>query len=101
MSEVLVRAVGLGKEYPLPGGSRLRVFEGLNLELEAGDAAAIMGVSGVGKTTLLNLLGALDRPTQGTVFLEGEDLFAKGPRELARDRNRKIGFVFQFYHLLP
>jgi lipoprotein-releasing system ATP-binding protein len=60
-----------------------------------------MGASGVGKTTLLNLLGALDRPTEGTVALEGEDLFARGERELAEIRNRKIGFVFQFYHLLP
>ncbi|MCX6561436.1 MAG: ABC transporter ATP-binding protein [Candidatus Aminicenantes bacterium] len=100
MSEPVVRAVNLGKEYPLPEG-RLRVFGGLTLELEAGDVAAIMGVSGVGKTTLLNLLGALDRPSEGTVYLDGEDLYAKDWRELARTRNAKIGFVFQFYHLLP
>jgi lipoprotein-releasing system ATP-binding protein len=100
MSEPVVRAVNLGKEYPLPGG-RLRVFGGLNMELEAGDVAAIMGVSGVGKTTLLNLLGALDKPSEGTVYLDGEDLYAKDIRALARTRNRKIGFVFQFYHLLP
>ena len=60
-----------------------------------------MGISGVGKTTLLNLLGALDRPSEGRVFLEGEDLFARSEPELARVRNRKIGFVFQFFHLLP
>ncbi|MDD8026498.1 MAG: ABC transporter ATP-binding protein [Acidobacteriota bacterium] len=100
MSDPVVRAVGLGKEYPLPEG-RLRVFGGLDLELASGDVAAIMGVSGVGKTTLLNLLGALDRPSEGTVYLDGEDLYAKNGRELARTRNRKIGFVFQFYHLLP
>jgi ABC-type lipoprotein export system ATPase subunit len=100
MSEPVVRAVGLGKEYPLPEG-RLRVFGGLDLELDPGDVAAVMGVSGVGKTTLLNLLGALDRPSEGTVYLDGEDLYAKDGRELARTRNRKIGFVFQFYHLLP
>jgi len=79
----------------------LRIFSGLNFELEAGDIAAVMGASGVGKTTLLNLLGALDRPTEGTVYLDGEDLFARGEIELARIRNRKIGFVFQFFHLLP
>lgn len=96
----LLRAVNLGKEYPLPKGV-LRVFSGLSFELEAGDIVAIMGVSGVGKTTLLNLLGALDKPTEGTVYLDGEDVFAKDERDLARIRNRKIGFVFQFYHLLP
>jgi ABC-type lipoprotein export system ATPase subunit len=79
----------------------LRVFSGLHFELEAGDIAAVMGASGVGKTTLLNLLGALDRPTEGTVYLDGEDLFARDEMELARIRNRKIGFVFQFFHLLP
>jgi lipoprotein-releasing system ATP-binding protein len=96
----LLRAANLGKEYPLPSGV-LQIFRGLNFELEAGDAVAIMGASGVGKTTLLNLLGALDRPSEGTVFLEEEDLFARDEKELARIRNQKIGFVFQFYHLLP
>ncbi len=100
MSDILLRAVDLGKAYPLPQGL-LQVFQGLEFELEKGDVAAVMGVSGVGKTTLLNLLGALDRPTRGTVFLEGEDLYAKDVRALAQIRNRKIGFVFQFYHLLP
>ncbi len=100
MSDPVVRTIGLGKEYLLPEG-RLRVFGGLDLELEPGEVAAIMGVSGVGKTTLLNLLGALDRPSEGKVYLDGEDLYAKDGRELARIRNRKIGFVFQFYHLLP
>jgi lipoprotein-releasing system ATP-binding protein len=100
MSEPLVRAVDLGKEYPLPDGT-LRVFRGLAFELEAGDIVAVMGASGVGKTTLLHLLGALDRPTEGTVFLEGDDLFAGDERRLARIRNRKVGFVFQFFHLLP
>ena len=100
MSEPVVRTVNLGKEYPLPEG-RLRVFGGLNMELLPGDVAAIMGMSGVGKTTLLNLLGALDRPSEGTVYLDGEDLYAKDIRSLAKVRNRKIGFVFQFYHLLP
>lgn len=96
----LLRAANLGKEYPLPSGV-LQIFRGLNFELEAGDAVAIMGASGVGKTTLLNLLGALDRPSEGTVFLEEEDLFARDEKELAQIRNQKIGFVFQFYHLLP
>ena len=100
MSDIVLAAENLGKSYPLPKGV-LRVFEGLDFELRRGDLAAIMGASGVGKTTLLNLLGGLDRPTDGRVVLDGEDLFAQTPREVAALRNRKIGFVFQFYHLLP
>jgi ABC-type lipoprotein export system ATPase subunit len=96
----LVVAEKVGKAYPLPKGE-LRVFEGLDFELERGDLVAVMGASGVGKTTFLNLLGALDRPTEGTVLLDGEDIHAKNEREKARLRNEKIGFVFQFYHLLP
>lgn len=96
----IIQAINLGKEYALPRGS-FRVFEGMDFALESGDLAAIMGVSGVGKTTLLNLLGALDRPTEGSVLLEGEDVFSRTEKELAEIRNRKIGFVFQFYHLLP
>src|SRR5512137_111349 len=100
MNDRVLVAEGLGKTYPLPKGE-LRVFEGLDFELERGELAAIMGVSGVGKTTLLNLLGGLDRPTDGRVLLDGEDLFARTDREVAAVRNRKIGFVFQVFHLLP
>ncbi len=100
MNDRVLVAEGLGKTYPLPKGD-LQVFEGLDFELVRGELAAVMGVSGVGKTTLLNLLGGLDRPTEGRVFLDGEDLFAGTDREVASVRNRKIGFVFQVYHLLP
>ncbi len=79
----------------------LRVFKGISLELLKGDLVAVMGMSGVGKTTFLNLLGALDRPTEGEILIDGEDLLAKNEKELAEIRNQKIGFVFQFYHLLP
>jgi lipoprotein-releasing system ATP-binding protein len=97
----LLEAINLGKDYPLPKGV-LRVFEGINFELLEGDLVAIMGVSGVGKTTFLNLLGTLDRPSEGKILFEGEDLlFFRSKKELAEIRNRKIGFVFQFYHLLP
>jgi lipoprotein-releasing system ATP-binding protein len=97
----LLKTLNLGKEYPLPKGV-LRVLEGINFELLEGDLVAIMGVSGVGKTTFLNLLGALDRPSEGKILFEGDDLlFHRSKKELAEIRNRKIGFIFQFYHLLP
>ncbi len=100
MSEIVLRAENLGKTYPLPKGV-FRVFEGLDFNLEKGDLAAVMGASGVGKTTLLNMLGALDKPSEGKVLLAGEDLFGHTEEEIAQIRNRRIGFVFQFYHLLP
>jgi ABC-type lipoprotein export system ATPase subunit len=96
----VIQAVNLGKEYPLPEGL-LRVFEGISFDLPEGDLVAIMGMSGVGKTTFLNLLGALDRPSEGEILIDGEDLLMKNEKELAEVRNNKIGFVFQFYHLLP
>jgi lipoprotein-releasing system ATP-binding protein len=90
----------LGKEYPLPKGT-LCVFDKLNFELEKGKIVAIMGVSGVGKSTFLNLVAGLDTPTSGNVLLEGEDVFRLNKKDMARIRNEKIGFIFQFYHLLP
>jgi ABC-type lipoprotein export system ATPase subunit len=96
----IIKAEKIGKDYPLPKGI-LCVFEDLDFELEKSDFVAIMGVSGVGKTTLLNLLGALDKPTKGRVFFDGEDILSKNEKELAEIRNKNIGFVFQFYHLLP
>jgi len=99
MNDVLV-AKGLSKEYPLPDGT-LSIFENLDFSLAEGELIAIMGVSGVGKTTLLNLFGALDRPNKGKVFIDGEDVFSKNEKDLAEIRNFHIGFIFQFYHLLP
>ena len=97
----MLRTVDLAKDYLLPDGATLHVFSGLNFILERGEIVAVMGASGSGKTTFLNLLGTLDRPTAGTVVLEGEDLAAKNTVSLARIRNAKIGFVFQAFHLLP
>jgi len=100
MSDIILRTENLGKAYPLPKGE-VGVFRGIDFELRKGDLAAIMGASGVGKTTLLNLLGALDEPSEGRIFIDGEDLHARPEQELSAIRNRRIGFVFQFYHLLP
>ena len=73
MNDIILKAEGLSKAYALPKGE-LRVFDNIDFELRKGDLAAIMGVSGVGKTTLLNLLGGLDKPSKGTISLDGEDL---------------------------
>jgi lipoprotein-releasing system ATP-binding protein len=83
------------------GSNRLEVLSGINLNLLAGTTTALVGASGAGKSTLMHLLGALDRPTSGTVIFRGEDIFKKTERQLAAFRNRSIGFVFQFHHLLP
>lgn len=80
---------------------RVEVLKGIDLVFEQGERAAIVGASGVGKTTLLHVLGTLERPTSGKVFYQGKDIFQMGEKELAHFRNREIGFVFQFHHLLP
>ena len=100
MAEVLIRAAGLGKHY---GGDEnaIRVLENLDLEIRRAERVAIVGESGVGKSTLLHILGTLDRPSEGKVFLDEQDLFALPDLELAALRNREIGFIFQFHHLLP
>jgi lipoprotein-releasing system ATP-binding protein len=97
---VRVRAEGLVKRFPAPGAP-LVILDGLSLDLEPGEALAVMGSSGCGKSTLLHILGTLDEPSGGRVELDGKDPFAFAPRELARFRNRRIGFVFQDHYLLP
>ncbi|MDD8031907.1 MAG: ABC transporter ATP-binding protein [Acidobacteriota bacterium] len=97
----MLRTINLGKAYAMPDNQWLQVLVGINFELKAGELVAIMGVSGVGKTTFLNVVGGLDRPTEGQVFLNGQNLWEKSPAEVAFLRNKHIGFVFQFYHLLP
>jgi len=97
--EPLIRAVDLSKRYG--DGEKLQVLSGLELSVRRGEKVVIVGQSGVGKSTLLHLLGALDRPTAGKVFFGGVDLAALDDRRLARLRNRDIGFIFQFHHLLP
>jgi lipoprotein-releasing system ATP-binding protein len=90
----------LCKDYPTPSGP-LSVLRGIALELQPGEALAVMGPSGSGKSTLLHILGTLDRPTAGSVRLEGKDPFALSEPELADFRNRHVGFIFQDHHLLP
>jgi len=99
MGEPLIRATGLSKAYG--DGRRIDVLVDLNLEVAAGETVAIVGQSGVGKSTLLHVLGTLDQPTGGTVLFDGVNIFGLSEREQATFRNREVGFIFQFHHLLP
>jgi putative ABC transport system ATP-binding protein len=96
----MLRCASLTKSY-LSGGRRLTVLKDINFSVEPGAFVAIVGPSGSGKTTLLGLLAGLDRPTAGTVHLDGEELGALSEDDLARLRARKIGFVFQSFQLIP
>jgi lipoprotein-releasing system ATP-binding protein len=94
-----LEGVGLWKEYH-DGSRNLGVLRGADLSVRRGEIVSIVGTSGAGKSTLLHVLGALDRPNQGVVRVAGQELSRMGKRELATIRNRHIGFIFQFHHLL-
>src|SRR5918992_2745169 len=96
----VVAARGLVKSYG-EGRAVRRVLDGADLTVEAGEVVAILGRSGSGKSTLLHLLGGLDRPEQGTIDVAGEPVTGASERELSALRRRRVGFVFQFFHLLP
>ncbi len=83
------------------GDHKLHILKGIDLRVGHGDVLSIVGPSGAGKSTLLHILGALDRPSEGRIVLDGEDIYQLNDRQRSSLRNRKIGFVFQFYHLLP
>ncbi len=98
----MLKLLNVAKSYQSPGAtSRVRVLEDITLKVEKGRSVAIVGPSGSGKSTLLNIIGALDQPTAGRVLFDGKDLGRLDDFELARIRNRDIGFVFQLHHLLP
>ena len=93
-------AIDIKKQYG-EGAAAVSVLQGLDLTVGEGEMIAIVGASGTGKTTLLHILGTLDRPTDGTLLVDGKDIYRKSDIELSAFRNRSIGFVFQFHHLLP
>ncbi len=95
-----IRAEALGKTYS-EGKLRTPVFDGLDLAVRTGETVAIIGASGAGKSTLLHLLGGLDTPTTGEVFVAGQRMSALSDAERGRLRNKALGFVYQFHHLLP
>ena len=95
-----LRVRGVHRRFHM-GGSEIHILRGVDLDLQAGEIAAVTGTSGAGKSTLLHILGALDRPDEGSVRVGGVELFALSESELAKFRNRNLGFVFQFHHLLP
>ncbi|MEW5801863.1 MAG: ABC transporter ATP-binding protein [bacterium] len=98
MTSIQVR--GIYKSF-LNGRGELRVLEDISLDIEGGKVYSIVGASGAGKSTFLHILGALDRPSRGELWYNDKNLFTLNDRELAQFRNRKVGFVFQFHHLLP
>ncbi|GBL38826.1 lipoprotein-releasing system ATP-binding protein LolD [Nitrospirota bacterium] len=96
----MITVTNLSKSFPM-GGQTLTVLKDINLQIQRGELIAVVGASGAGKSTLLHIIGTLDRPTTGTVHFYDQDMFKLSEGEQAKFRNRRIGFVFQFHHLLP
>ncbi len=99
MSDVLLKCIDITKSFR-KDGALVEVLRGVSLEINSGEAVAILGTSGVGKSTLLHLLGTLEPPTSGQILYNGEDVLKYSPKKLAGFRNRSLGFVFQFHYLL-
>ena len=98
--DYVIETIGVTKTY-MSGGRPLEVLKGIDLKVEPGEFMAIMGPSGSGKSTLLNMIGALDRPTSGKVYINGTDLSQLNDNQIADVRNTEIGFIFQFFNLIP
>ena len=96
----MIKITNLHKSFTM-GSQELTVLKGIDLEIPRGQMVAVVGASGAGKSTMLHIMGMLDRPTKGTVYFDDQDLFQMSEAQQAEFRNRRIGFVFQFHHLLP
>ncbi len=100
-NNIIIKVSNLIKEYKISKDKSLRVLKGIDLEIFDSEIVSIVGASGAGKSTLLHLIGTLDKPTAGEVIFDGENVFKMSSDKLAKFRNSRIGFVFQFHHLLP
>jgi lipoprotein-releasing system ATP-binding protein len=96
----MIQTWNLNKSFSAPAGE-IRVLRGIDITIKQGEMVAVMGASGVGKSTLLHILGTLDRPTSGKVYYDGVEVSAMSDQELTSFRNSSVGFIFQFHHLLP
>ena len=99
-SPMILKACNISKSYA-HGDGRVEVLRDVDLSVSRGEVLAIVGPSGAGKSTLLHIIGGLDSPSNGVVYIKGEEIYKLNDRDLSGFRNRNIGFVFQFYHLLP
>ena len=99
--DIILKAENLNKSYKMNKNVKLDVLKDVSLEIEANKISVIVGASGAGKSTLLHLLGALDRPDSGKIIYKDENIFTLSDDRLAKFRNKNIGFIFQFHHLLP
>jgi lipoprotein-releasing system ATP-binding protein len=100
-NEILLKIIDIKKSYKISKVNRLNVLKGINLEIFRGEIVAIVGKSGAGKSTLLHIIGTLDTPDSGQILFDGNDVFALKEKDIATFRNNKVGFIFQFHHLLP
>jgi len=101
MSKLLLDIKDIKKSYKISKEKNLEVLKGINLQINREEIVAIVGQSGAGKSTLLHLIGTLDNPDSGKIFFDATDVYAMKEKELSKFRNSKIGFIFQFHHLLP
>ena len=99
-NDIVLEGIDIHKSFQT-GAETLHVLKGVDIGIRRGEIVSVVGASGVGKSTLLHILGALDRPTKGKVRLDSTDVFALSDKKLAHLRNKTVGFVFQFHHLLP